>query len=178
MAAHKSNLAEKPPSLSYHIVTSTVYNTARVEWMGTSDHDANSLAAGVSSHEKSELEAAKEFLRDELEDGPIWAKQVYSDARDAGISPRTLRRAKDALRVTSEKIGAEGWSWSLPSEGGPGGHVGRVDQVGHVQHAGTENPLHLSEGGQDVQGDQADQPRVEGGHLSCEKGQVVKRGGG
>jgi hypothetical protein len=157
MAPHKSNLAEKPPSLSYRIVTSTAHNTARIEWMGVTDHDANSLAAGsVSPHEKTELEAAKEFLCDELKDGPVWAKQVYNDARDAGVTERTLRRAKDALRVKSEKIGTEGWSWSLPSEGGPGGNVGQVGQVGHVQHARSENPLYLSEDGQGGQG----------GHLS------------
>jgi hypothetical protein len=109
MAAHKTNLAEKPPSLSYRIVTSAVHNTARVEWMGTTDHDANSLAAGsVNPHEKTELEAAKEFLREELKDGPMWAKRVYADARDAGISERTLRRTKDARRVKSEKVGTEG----------------------------------------------------------------------
>jgi hypothetical protein len=147
MAAHKTNLAEKPPSLSYRIVTSTVHNTARVEWMGSADHDANSLATGnVSPHEKSELEAAKEILREELKDGPMWAKRVYSDARDAGISERTLRRAKDALRVKSEKVGTEGWSWSLPSEDSHGGNVGHLGHVGHVQITRTENSLYLSEG--------------------------------
>jgi putative DNA primase/helicase len=157
MAPHKSNLAEKPPSLSYRIVTSTVHNTARVEWMGATDHDANSLAAGnLNPHEKTELEAAKEFLREELKDGRMWAKRVYSDARDAGISERTVRRAKDALRVKSEKIGTEGWAWSLPSEDDQGGHVG------HVQNTRTENPFYLSEGGQDVQASHVD---AEGGHL-------------
>jgi hypothetical protein len=120
MAAHKSNLAEKPPSLSYRIVTSTIHNTARVEWMGSTEHDANSLAAGsVSPHEKTELEAAREFLREELKDGPMWAKRVYADARDAGISERTLQRVKDALRVNSEKVVTEGWKWSLASEDSP-----------------------------------------------------------
>jgi AAA domain len=171
MAPHKSNLAEKPPSLSYRIVSSTVHGTARVEWMGATDHDANSLAAGgVSPHEKSELEAAKEFLRDELKDGPVWAKQVYSDARDAGVTDRTLRRAKDALRVKSEKIGTEGWAWSLPSEDDPDGAVGHLGHVGHVQHARTENPLYLSEGGQGGQGGQDGRRGIEGGHLSDERG--------
>jgi putative DNA primase/helicase len=171
MAAHKTNLAEKPPSLSYRIVTSTVHNTARVEWMGATEHDANSLAAGsVSPHEKSELEAAKEFLREELKDGPVWAKRVYTDARDAGISERTLRRAKDALRVKSEKVGTEGWAWSLPSEDDHGGKVGHVGHVGHVQNAGTENSLYISEGvqdGQGVQGGQDGHVGHEGGHLSA-----------
>jgi hypothetical protein len=119
--------------------------------MGSTDHDANSLATGnMSPHEKSELEAAKEFLREELKDGPMWAKRVYSDARDVGISERPLRRAKDALRVKSEKVGTEGWSWSLPSEDSHGGNVGHLGHVGHVQITRTENSLYLSEGGQDA----------------------------
>jgi hypothetical protein len=60
MAPHKSNLAEKPPSLSYRIVSSAEHNTARVEWRGVTDHDANSLAAGsVSPHERTALGDAK-----------------------------------------------------------------------------------------------------------------------
>jgi hypothetical protein len=44
--------------------------------------------------EKSKLDEAKEFLRDELSDGPMWAKQVQMDARDAGISSGTLANAR------------------------------------------------------------------------------------
>src|SRR3712207_3307082 len=74
MAAHKSNLAEKPPSLAYRI-TSSVHNTARVEWVGTTDYDANGLAsAPATPAEKSKLDEAKEFMRDELGSGPMWAK--------------------------------------------------------------------------------------------------------
>jgi len=117
MAVHKSNLAQRPPSLSYRIVTSEVHDTARVEWAGTTDHDANSLASGPATPaEKSKLDEAKEFLRDELSDGPMWAKLVLRDARDAGVAQATLYAAKTALRVRSEKIGVEGWQWSLPTK--------------------------------------------------------------
>ena len=43
MAPHKSNLAEKPPSLSYRILSSAEHNTARVEWRGVTDHDAKKI---------------------------------------------------------------------------------------------------------------------------------------
>jgi AAA domain len=119
MAAHKSNLAEKPPSLSYRIVSSEVHDTARVEWVGVTDHDANSLASGPASPaERSKLDEAKEFLSDELADRPMWAKQVLKDARDAGIAQATLYSAKTRLRVRSEKIGVKGWQWSLPTKEG------------------------------------------------------------
>ena len=116
MAVHKSNLAEKPPSLCFEIVNSEVHKTARIEWKGVSDHDANSLATGPASPmEKSKQDEAKEFLRDELRDAPMMAKQVFQDAHDAGVSEATLRIAKTQLGVKSEKVGTEGWQWSLPT---------------------------------------------------------------
>ena len=107
----------RPPSLSYRIVTSAVHDTARVEWKGVTDHDANCLAAGgVSPHEKSVLDEAVEFLRDELGRGPVMAQQVFKDAREAGVAEITLRRAKTTLRVRSGRHGTEGWAWRLPDE--------------------------------------------------------------
>jgi hypothetical protein len=166
MAPHKSNLAEKPPSLSYRIVSSTIHNTARVEWRGTTGHDANSLAASsVSPHEKSVLDDAKEFLLDELKGGPVWAKQVYKDAKDAGVAEITLRRAKTALHVKSERCGTEGWAWRLPDKGDhrpPGGRGDhhdqdeQVDQVDHLRRGASENSAYFRE---DDHGDQGDQGR-------------------
>ena len=90
-------------------------NVGRVEWKGETEHDANSLAAdGNSASEKTELGEAKEFLLQELEDGPMWAKTIFRDARDAGVAQKTLYRAKALLGVKSTKEGTEGWSWSLP----------------------------------------------------------------
>jgi hypothetical protein len=135
MAQHKSNLAEKPPSLLYRI-TSALDGSARIEWLGNSEYDADGLAAS-STHDKSELDEAREFLRDELSDGPMWAKQVKQDARDAGISDATLRRAKTALRIKSEKIGVEGWQWALPEK------PRREDAHEHVHPTHHEHLEHL-----------------------------------
>ncbi len=162
MAPHKSNLAEKPPSLVYRIVTAGLYNTARIEWLGTSEYDANALAADASTpHEKSELEEAKAFLRDELSDGPMWAKQVFKDATDAGVKDMTLRRAKSALGVKSEKIGTEGWQWRLPhvpDDDPPRGddHVEHLDHLQKDVDRSCPDSPYLGEGDQHDQGDQHD----------------------
>jgi hypothetical protein len=155
MAPHKSNLAEKPPSLSYRIVSSAVHNTARVEWKGVTDHDANSLAAGsVSPHERTALDDAKGFLREELADGPVMAKQVFKDARDAGHSDITVRRAKTELRVKSERQGTEGWAWRLPDdEGDHDDRDDQDDQDDHLPLSKGNSPVPLVE---DDQGDQDD----------------------
>ncbi len=117
IAQHKSNLAPKPPSLAYQIVTSAIHDAPRIEWKGTVEHDADSLAAGPQSPEdRSQLDAAKEFLKDELGDGPMTAKQVLKDSQEAGVSRATLYRAKDAMRVKSSKDGLGPWIWSLPDK--------------------------------------------------------------
>lgn len=58
---------------------------------------------------------AEEFLRGLLADGPVPAKQVKVDAKEAGLSWVTVRRAKVRLGVKPQKQGMDGgWSWSLP----------------------------------------------------------------
>ena len=58
---------------------------------------------------------AKDFLLDFLTDGPKPAKVVQAAARDWGHRWATIRRAKDALGVTSAKNGGDGaWRWALP----------------------------------------------------------------
>jgi len=116
MAVHKSNLAEKPPSLLYRI-TSSIDGAARIEWLGSSEYDADGLAASATTpQERSELDDAKEFICEELADGPVWAKQIFKDADAAGIAKITLKRAKAELRIESSKIGVEGWQWALPAK--------------------------------------------------------------
>jgi putative DNA primase/helicase len=63
------------------------------------------LAEAESETERSPREDAKEFLRSFLGEGPAAAKEVQDAARREGISPATLRRAKDELRIRSTRIG-------------------------------------------------------------------------
>ena len=60
-------------------------------------------------------EEAEQFLRTVLASGPIPAKEVRADADSAGISWRTVARAKARLGVASNKDGMSGgWMWALP----------------------------------------------------------------
>jgi hypothetical protein len=61
---------------------------------------------------------AEEFLRDALADGPIAVKDIQTEAKAAGHSWATVRRAKDRLGVIVERdgFGSEGkWLWRLPA---------------------------------------------------------------
>jgi putative DNA primase/helicase len=68
-----------------------------------------------SSENRSEKSEAIDFLTDALRDGPVSAKALKKDAGDAGISPKSLRSARETLGIKPEKTGFEGgWVWNLP----------------------------------------------------------------
>ena len=72
-------------------------------------------ALSCTGENKSEKSEAMGFLKEVLRDGPVAAKDVKREAGEAGISPKSLRSAREALRVKPEKAGFEGgWVWKLP----------------------------------------------------------------
>ena len=87
---------------------------------------------------KSVLDAACDFLRDVLSVGLSPSKSVQDDAKNAGISAATLRRAKDRLGVQAVK-GAEGWYWRLPAQGAQGVQHSNVEHVEHLEHVELED---------------------------------------
>ncbi len=116
LAQMKKNLGPPMPSLNYQIkITSD--EIPRIAWMGESAQTAGSLLAATAGdeEERGALAEAKEFLREELAEGKLTQKDVVRGAKAIGISEKTLRRAKAALGVKSEKDGFESaWCWELP----------------------------------------------------------------
>jgi hypothetical protein len=160
LAQNKQNLCKPSSSLVFTVETAP-NGAARVAWHGQSELNASQiLRAPVDEEEKSALSEAKEFLLDELGDGPMAAKQVKKNAREADIAERTLKRAKADLRVRSDKEADGSWTWSLPfkevkggqpSSVGPVGTLGPLDEDGPLE---SENSPCLSEEGQGGQGGQ------------------------
>ena len=119
LAVSKSNLGPVPPSLAYRLVAAG--DTSRIQWEGEADCSARDLLA-VQSTEGEPAGAragAEDFLRELLADGPVKAKDVRREARDAGVSDRTLDRAKAQLGVRATKAGGRfggdpAWYWELP----------------------------------------------------------------
>jgi hypothetical protein len=89
------------------------------------------LKEPADSEQKSALSVAKEFLLQELAEGPVAAEQVEKDARRAQVSARTLKRAKSALSVRSRKQG-DAWYWVLPREKVDEDHYPTVGTLGTV----------------------------------------------
>jgi putative DNA primase/helicase len=80
------------------------------------------LADAESETERAPRDETKDFLLTILGDGPVDAKEVLATARAAMISPATLRRAKDDLKVESVRIGFGKdafFQWSLSGKPAP-----------------------------------------------------------
>lgn len=176
----KQNLSTPASSLKYSIETAP-NGAARVEWKGTTPFGAKDLLKPQvgDEEERSALAEARQFLQDELSDGPMYSVQVLKNGRQAGISEPTLRRAKNALKVRSEKEGDGSWSWRLPDlgEGKTAkddhtqkddrlDHLGKVIKADHLDHLGKlapENSFKSPYVSEDNQGNQDDQPNRVGG---------------
>jgi hypothetical protein len=129
LAHVKSNVAPLAPSLSYEIKSIVLpardgfpeVETARIDGIGGSSYSGRDLLGPAEEGEDSAVDQACEFLREELgglEDlgnVPRRVREVKTAARDAGISERTLERAKAKLGVRSEKVGGRDgfWVWLL-----------------------------------------------------------------
>jgi hypothetical protein len=112
----KANLAPPQPSLAFRLEEGD-NGVVHMAWGAESHHTADSLVVGMDDSERGALDEAKQFLRDELGEGPRPVKQVTRAADDAGISRSTLKRAKHVLKVKSCRSGFGPGSavfWDLP----------------------------------------------------------------
>ncbi len=126
LAHAKCNVAELAPSERWAVAPILLpafdgepeTRTARLVLVGESDHGYRALLdSGSDPDERFPRDEAEAFLRDELADGPRPTKDVQRAARDAGISQRTLDRAKARLGVKPRKEGFGSgayWTWELP----------------------------------------------------------------
>jgi putative DNA primase/helicase len=116
LAMSKNNLGpEDVESFAYTIVTDERYEVGRVRWGGVSAVTARGLTADVGDGAMNDRAEARELLVVLLADGPMSATEAIAACKQAGIGERTLRKAKDDLKIRSEKTGLDGgWVWVLP----------------------------------------------------------------
>ena len=116
-----------------------------VRWGASLDGSARDLLGDAEADDGADggaRDEACDWLRKELVDGPRPPKRLKAEATAAGISWRTIERAKSELGVKSEKTGFDGeWRWHLPKsvqgrqhrqeiEGGNLGGLGGLGDVG------------------------------------------------
>jgi hypothetical protein len=119
----KMNIAPIKTGLAYRIESKIIEHdgvkimTSRIMFESTTVTITadQALAALDGSGNQSEKSEAIEFLTDALSKGPVLAKDMKRQAADAGISPKPLRSAREAMGIRTEKAGfASGWVWINP----------------------------------------------------------------
>lgn len=98
--ALKSNLSEKLDPFAFRI------KNEQVEFMPYTK----------TPESKSQRDQAKDFLRTSLTDGPRKANELSEEAKNQGITERTLDFAKKELHIKSNRIGGSNgyFIWELP----------------------------------------------------------------
>ncbi len=73
------------------------------------------MASPEEPEERGAMGEAVRWLGELLKDGSVDSKEIFSDAKQAGIAWRTVERAKARLGVKATKASyAGGWRWTLP----------------------------------------------------------------
>ena len=160
LAPLKNNLGDDKTGFGYRVVSATSqdgFDTSRIEWIpGAIEVSADEiLSKPTNEPEDIDSNSAKgdaaAFLIDILKNGPVPSKEVYVAADAADIAEATLKRAKKALLIKSDRIdGKPGWHMKLPDrkQGDQKPPTLILDPLD------TVDPLHLQEdqGDQEYQG--------------------------
>lgn len=147
LARGKSNIGPDDGGFEYHIEQGEPLPGIRasyVTWGKAVEGTARELLAepDAGNDADSDISAkaeAEEFLIQLLKDGPSPTKHVEAEAKAAGISWRTVRRASDDLGIKKRKLQGA-WYWEKPKlskqlvQVGQHSNVGQVGQV-DGQHA-------------------------------------------
>lgn len=152
----KNNLARAPQGLAFRIEQCDVHDgivASRVVWDSepvtiTANEALAADATGASA--QTAREEAAGWLTAVLGDGPMSAADVQSQAKAAGLTWATVRRAKDKVGIVPKRIseGADGtgrWVWALPSGSATcsqplqDAHVSEVSTLQKVEHLAAGN---------------------------------------
>jgi hypothetical protein len=120
LAQVKNNLAPPQPSLAFAIQLHESGHPV-ISWQGASTWSANELllAAGKAPRPGPVGDRALEFLADLLIDGPKTSREVWIAAQEAGLSQRTIERAKRELDIRSPRVMVDKKQicyWLLPTQ--------------------------------------------------------------
>lgn len=138
MVRAKSNIGPDGGGFEYDLQRISINGDQEIEgqcvvWGDSLDGTAQALLAEVESPEiepeAPSREAAEHWLVNILGTGSVRASYIESTAQEAGVSLKTLRRAKKHLGVESINAGRDGWLWSMPKMATP-----KLD--GHLKNRG------------------------------------------
>jgi putative DNA primase/helicase len=117
----KCNVARRASSLSAAIETTPVVTedgeveVPHLRVLGSSEHSADDVLASPSAEDRTDRDEARAFLADHLAEHPVRSREVKAAAAKAGLSWRTVQRAKSDLGLSAAK-GPDGWYWLPPGQ--------------------------------------------------------------
>lgn len=118
------NLAGRMATRSY-VIESTVSGAPVLRWRGTVDLDADAIAEGRGGEgDRDEWGDADRILAQQIGSAWVSVGDLLREAEAAGVSPRTLRRAKARLHIPSRRVqlgDLAHWEWGCPALGWPDG---------------------------------------------------------
>lgn len=120
LARGKSNIGPDEGGFEYRleqIEPIAGLEATRVSWGEAVQGSARDLLRDPTGDDEhsSAVDSAEDFLRQVLGSDKVPSKSVQAEAREAGHSWATVRRAADRLAVIKVKGGMNsGWYWSLP----------------------------------------------------------------
>jgi KaiC/GvpD/RAD55 family RecA-like ATPase len=137
LAHVKSNISTQAQSLNCEIHAVDLGDGSEapaLRMLGESAVSAEDLLGAPTEEARTERDEAVEFLQEELSLGARPAKEIDKARRDAGISERTLRRARESLGIKPQKNGLNGaWTWELPQDAQGVGATQDGQRPGHVE---------------------------------------------
>jgi putative DNA primase/helicase len=114
------------------VASSVAWESSHVDKTADQALQANEARSGDRASAESE-----EFLKSILGNGPVPSKQIQSEAKAAGLSWATVRRAQSRLGIKAQKTGMDGgWVWALPKmlNSNEGAHFPGVSAFGPDEH--------------------------------------------
>lgn len=119
----KKNISRDVGGLAYHIESVILpggINAPRIVWDGSVDISADFAVEATRNGDTkpSVVDAAKEFLEDNLFDKPMLQSKLKTLAEKAGLSWISVKRAKKKLDIKSVKQDEKPykWEWHFPEE--------------------------------------------------------------
>lgn len=113
LACVKVNVARKPETMAYRLVNDDLHGCARVQWDGTSPHQADDLVTAEEEHSGPDAVAS---LRECLSTGARLSADVEAEmTKGCGFSPRTVDNARRRLGVKAHRIEGRWWM-ELPAQ--------------------------------------------------------------
>lgn len=148
LARSKSNIGPDEGGFEYHLEQTEPVDgiyASRIAWGASVTGSARELLTDQNEADDSgasALDAAADFLSQVLGADVVPSKSIEIEAKEAGISWASVRRASDSLGVKKRRGEGGKWYWSLPKSA----QVAQVAQPSNVEQVEQVANANQSEG--------------------------------